>query len=246
MFHCHHTTRPPGCSSSAFKPAGQARDLIADAGLGKTTVLRRVLAEARSPRRRCILASCPREADLLPALLAERLGERLGREPSRLACWRAIERALRLSSILGCHVVIGVEDCQNATPAVRRDIDALMGLGTGSNARLTLIQTGRTSMTSSANRTGRWSLAIGLDSLTRSEAQRYLTAKLAGAGGDDSVFTPRAVTRLHCSTAGVPRAIDRVAARCLMVGADRGFAEIPPELVDEVGTGEIGSPWHTG
>ncbi len=120
--------------SECVRSGGRGAELVAEAGLGKTTLLRRVFAEVRSPRRRCILMSCPREADLLPGLLAERLGERLGREPGRLACWRAVERALRLMSILGTHIVIGFDDCQNATPTVRRDIAVLTGLGTGCRA----------------------------------------------------------------------------------------------------------------
>jgi type II secretory pathway predicted ATPase ExeA len=215
--------------------AGQrCAELIAEAGLGKTIVLRRVLAEGRGPRRRCILVSCPRQGDLLPALLAEHLGERVGREPGRLACWRAIERALRLTSIVGCHVVVGVDDCQNASRAVRRDIEALASLGTAFNTRLTIIQAGRPSVTPNANRAHPWSLAIGLDSLTRSETQHYLTTKLAAGGCDQPVFTPRAVTRLHSSTAGVPRSIDQLAVRCLRAGASQRIAVIPHELVDAV------------
>ncbi len=227
-----------------IRSGGRGAELIAEAGLGKTTVLRRVFAEVRSPRRRCILMSCPREADLLPGLLAEHLGERLGREPGRLACWRAVERALRLMSILGNHIVIGFDDCQNATPAVRRDIAVLTGLGTGFHARLTIIQAGRPRVMPYANRTRPWSLAIRLDSLTRSDAERYLAAKLAAAGCNEPLFTPRAITRLHCSTAGVPRAIDQLATCCLMVGAAHGIAAIPPDLVDAVESGTPGLTSH--
>jgi type II secretory pathway predicted ATPase ExeA len=208
--------------------------LTAEAGLGKTTVLRRVLAEARNPRRRCVLVSCPREGGLLPGLLAERLGERVGREPGRLACWRAIERALRLTSIVGYHVVIGIDDCQNASPAVRRDIEAVASLESGMSMRLTIIQAGRPIASARARARLAPGVALGLDSLTRSEAERYLTTKLAGAGCNEPVFTPRAVTRLHCSSAGVPAAIDQLAARCLMLGAVRRIEAIPHELVDAV------------
>ncbi len=73
----------------------------------------------------------------------------------------------------------------------------------------------------------------------------YLAAKLAAAGCNEPVFTPRAITRLHCSTAGVPRAIDQLAACCLMVGAAQGIAAIPPELVDAVESGTPGLTSHT-
>lgn len=206
--------------------------LTADSGLGKSTVLRRVLAETRSGRRRCVLMSCPREGDLLLGGLADRLGQRLGREPSRLTCWRAIERSFRLASIQGIHVVIGIDDCESASSGVRRDIDSLANLWTGSSTRLTIIQAGRPSQALRVDSAQPSTLAIGLESLTRSEAERYLVTKLSGAGCDDPVFTPRAVTRLHCLCAGVPRGIEQLATRCLMAGAMHGLEAIPPELVD--------------
>ena len=49
-------------------------------------------------------------------------------------------------------------------------------------------------------------LAIGLESQTRSQTEVFLTTKLTAAGRDLPVFTLRAITRLHCLSAGVPRA----------------------------------------
>jgi type II secretory pathway predicted ATPase ExeA len=227
--------------------AGQRAALLtAEAGLGKTTVLRQALAGARSPWRRCVLVSCPRQGGVLPGLLAERLGERVGREPGPLASWRAIERALRLTSIVGYHVVIGIDDCQNASPAVRRDIEAVASLESGMSMRLTIIQAGRPIASARVRARLAPAVALGLDSLTRSEAERYLTTKLAGAGCNEPVFTPRAVTRLHCSSAGVPAAIDQLAARCLMIGAVRRMDAIPPELVDAVEAETQRVVWSSG
>lgn len=77
-------------------------------------------------------------------------------------------------------------------------------------------------------------MAIGLESLTRSQAESYLAAKLAGAGCRENLFTARAITRLHCLCAGVPRGLQQLATRCLMAGASRGLEVIPPELVDRL------------
>ena len=203
--------------------------LTAGAGLGKSTVLRRAFAETQSPRRRFVLASCPRDGTVLFAHLAERFAERVGREPSRLASWRALERAIRLASIQGTHVILGIDDCQLADSDGRRDLEALTRMGSGQNTRLTVIQCGRRTR---GNRDDRWAVAIGLESLTRSEADAFLATKLAGAGCRQSPFTPRAVTRLHCLGAGVPRRLQQLATRCLMVGASRGLLVIRPELVD--------------
>lgn len=215
--------------------------LTADAGLGKSAVLRRAFAEMQSPRRRFAVVSCPRDGTLLFARLADRLAERVGREPSRLGSWRALERAIRVASIQGIQVVLGIDDCQSAGPDLRRDIHSLAGMGTGTNAMLTVIQVGQRGRASRDERADRWTLAIGLESLTRSEAEHYLATKLAGAGCNDQIFTARAITRLHSHSAGVPRALQQLATLCLMAGAVRGLEVISPEMVDGVAE-EFGGP----
>ena len=212
--------------------AGRSAFLTGDAGLGKSTVLRKVLAQVRGPRVRCVSLRCPRESTLLLAALAERLGHRVGREPSPLECWRAIERSFRLASIQGTQVVIGIDDGENASGQVLREIESLASVGAGLNMRLTIIRAGRPAQGRQVDPASRWSPAIGLESLTRSEAERYLIGKLADAGCNAPVFTPRAVTRLHCLTTGVPRGIDHLATACLIVAAARGLEAIPPDLVD--------------
>ena len=132
MSRCPRTTRPSRGWSTAIESAERRAFLTADAGLGKSTVLRRVLDEARQPAAAIRARELPARGRLCClAVLAERLAERVGREPSRLACWRAIERAIRLASIQGIHVVIGIDDCETASAPVRRDIESLASLATG-------------------------------------------------------------------------------------------------------------------
>ena len=88
---------------------------------------------------------------------------------------------------------------------------------------------------------GPWGLAIRLQPLTRSEAERFLTAKLAAAGRDEPAFTPRAITRLHALSAGVPRGLDRLASLALMAGAVRRLEMIPAEVVEGVARECVGA-----
>lgn len=102
------------------RAAERSAFLTGDAGLGKSTVLHKVLAEIRGPRVRCISLCCPREGTLLLAVLADRLGNSVGREPSRLVCWRGIERSFRLAFVQGTQVVIGIDDAENARGSAAR------------------------------------------------------------------------------------------------------------------------------
>jgi MSHA biogenesis protein MshM len=207
--------------------------LGAPAGLGKTAVMRRVFADVHSPGRRLASVSCPRDGTLLLTLLAERLGQRVGGEPSRIAAWRALERALRLASLQRYQVIVIIDDCDDQLDAmVRRDLDFLPQLGSITSAALTILQLERTDGEPQSVGGGGWSPTIGLERLTRSQSETYLTTKLKWAGSTDLIFTPRALTRIHALSAGIPRGLEQLASMCLMGGAVRGLEVINPELVD--------------
>jgi MSHA biogenesis protein MshM len=205
------------------------------AGLGKTIVLQRAISETLSPRRRFATVSCTGEGPLLLAQIVERLGARIDREPSRLGVWRSLERALRVSSLLGFQIVLAIDDCSRLTTnAARRDLDSLVHLGATASADLTIIQLERAEGHHESQTSGSWILAITLKPLTRSQAESYLTAKLARAGCTERIFTSRAVTRLHALSGGVPRKLQELAMLCLLAGAARGLEVVPPDLVDGV------------
>jgi type II secretory pathway predicted ATPase ExeA len=213
-------------------------------GLGKTVVMRKARAETHSLRRRFVSVSCPHDGTLLFALLAERLDQRVGREPSRLGAWRALERGVRLASLQSIQIVIAVDDCDDKVDAVaRRDLESLAHLGSTANAGLTIIQLEQTAGEPEIAARGAWSLAIGLEPLTRSQVETYLTTKLGRAGSAERIFTPRAITRLQALSLGVPRGLEQLASLCLIAGAIRGLEVIHADLVDAVGP-ECWPPSH--
>jgi type II secretory pathway predicted ATPase ExeA len=207
----------------------------APAGLGKTTVLRKAIAETRNPRRRFALISCPPDGTLLFTMLAERLGNRLGRESDRLKIWRALDRSIRAAALQGTHLVIVIDDChQLTTDAARRDLDRLAHLGSNTSADLTIVQVTRPDPDHPFDVNDSWSLAVGLASLTRSQVECYLATKLGAVGCNEPIFTPRAITRLQAISQGVPRGIEQIASLSLMAGAVRGLEVVPPEVIDGV------------
>jgi hypothetical protein len=209
--------------------------LTAAAGMGKSTVLRKALVETQSTRRRFARVPCPWQGGHLFTLLAERLGERVGREPGGTGSWRALERVIRISALEGVHVVIAVDDCDDAgSKELRRELDSLVRFGSTSGTKPTIIEVGGTDQHCQIDPGIAWGLVVGLEPLTRSEAERYLRTKLVAAGCIGPVFTPRAITRLHCLSRGVPRGLEQLASLSLSAGAVRGLEMILPDLVDGV------------
>jgi type II secretory pathway predicted ATPase ExeA len=215
---------------------GQRRAIFrAEAGLGKTTVLKRAIAETRSPQRRAVLVRPTCGGLTLPGLIAGRLGHPVGRESSPEAAWRAMIRALRIASLQGFQVILAIDgSIEDSVSTMMHDLNALAHAGSDPDAGLTIIQVGRPLSGPLPESEEGWSLAIALQRLTRSQVDDYLAAKLAAAGCSDRVFTPRAVTRLHGLSGGVPRGLEQLSTMSLLAGAVRGLEVIPPDVVDGV------------
>ncbi len=102
-----------------------------------------------------------------------------------------------------------------------------------------MIRVGRGPFDSMAEAMGSWSLAIGLERLTRSQAETYLETKIEAAGCRERIFTPRAVTRLQSWSGGVPVSLEQLAVWTLMAGAAQGLEVVSPDLVDGVASQSV-------
>ncbi len=195
--------------------------LWAEAGLGKSRVLERLISAARDPRRKFVAITCLADSQPLVVRLAELLGSR--GTTDRFKAWISVERALRAAALARAHFVFVIDDFHRLEAAAdRADLENLSTL----NSAVTIIEAGHGRVPD-----GKQSL-IGLERLTRSEADSYLRQKLDAVGCRDTIFTPRAVTRLHGLSEGVPRALERLATHSLMAGADRGIEVVTADVVD--------------
>jgi MSHA biogenesis protein MshM len=220
--------------------SGRRRAVLrADAGLGKSVVLARVLAEARGPARRAVLRSCAAAGDGagLLASLAEGLGRRVPAGSTRGMSWKALEEAVRLCRWQRLGVILAVDDCQYLVePADQFDLERLVHLDSHPETRLTVLLVYR----AEEEEGGRghiaapWELKIGLPALTRGDTEVYLRQKLAAAGRDEPTFTPRAIVRIHAASAGIPRGLDRLASLALMAAALHGREIVTPDVVEDV------------
>jgi general secretion pathway protein A len=207
----------------------------AEAGLGKTTVVRRAISETRSPRRRMVLMRLPVDRSLLVTQVAERLGQPVGRDLSRTGSWRALERAVRVAALEGFQIVVALDGAEDPfLDDAQHELRALAHLGFPEDVQLTVIVVVRMLRDPQEVVTPSWNFAIGLERLTRSQAEDYLTAKLAAAGCPEHLFTPHAITRLHGLSRGVPRGLERLATLTLQAGALHGHEVITPDVVDRV------------
>lgn len=215
----------------AIEAGDRSAVLDAGPGLGKTVVLRETLARTRHPGRRIALVSGPPDGLALWQALATALGMAVS---DRGGAWSALRDALRLCRLRGQGVVLAIDDAHLlADRPVVDHLDHLAHLDPHPSARVTILRVGRPPDGDLAAEGG-WGLRVGLGPLTRSEAERYLLARLSAAGRTEPTFTPRAVSALHALSGGVPKGLDRLASLALMAGALRGLEVVGPEVIGDV------------
>jgi type II secretory pathway predicted ATPase ExeA len=213
---------------------------FAEAGLGKTTVVRKALAETRDPRRRTILVHTPSDGQELLSLLADGLGAGFDRGARCHGAWRGLARSMRSASLEGTQVVFVVDGWDEAMDCTTmRDLSAILEIGSRGGTPTSMIRVGRGPFDSMAEAMGSWSLTIDLERLTRSQAETYLETKLEAAGCRERIFTPRAVTRLQSWSGGVPGSLEQLAVWTLMAGAAQGLEVVSPDLVDVVASRSV-------
>jgi type II secretory pathway predicted ATPase ExeA len=215
--------------------------LTAAEGLGKSAVLAQALAEARRADRRIARADAAIDAPSLWRELADRLDGRPSSpvNDDRAASWLRLERAARVCALQGRRVVLAVDGCEAFDSASRSDLERLARI-----AGATAILAWRDDPDDEAPaKPGPWTLAIGLAPLTFSEAQEFLTGKLAAAGCGDALFTRRAAVRLHAASRGVPRGLARLASTAMAAAAARGLEAVSSEVVEGV-SGECRVPFE--
>jgi type II secretory pathway predicted ATPase ExeA len=201
--------------------------LSGESGLGKSTILDRLRRRSQVPGRRLALVPDPIDGEDLASSLATTLGMPGG--------WKALQAAIRVQTWQQFQLVVMVDECRDLlNGAGASDLKRLSGLGEAGGSRITLILATSDEPTVRDRPEFRDAPPARLKRLTRSDAATYLTEKLRAAGRRDEAFTPRALTRIHAASEGIPRTLDRLASLSLMAGAIHRLELISPDLVDEV------------
>jgi type II secretory pathway predicted ATPase ExeA len=205
-------------------------------GVGKSRVLAQALHETRAPLRRVSMVNSPMDRADLFAGLARGLGIRQVQHSTGLADgWHLLQRGIRVFAHQRFQAVLVVENAHFLVESGKNgDLERLVHLGEFADGVVTVLLVTSGEVTPENLVSGLRTLCIRLKPLTRSEAGTYLAAKLAATGCDGNLFSPRAVTRLHALSGGIPSGLDRLATLAMMAGASTGMESISAEVVDAV------------
>lgn len=228
--------------------------LTGDIGTGKTTLCRTLLEQFDQTTFTALILNpfLSVEELLREVLLSFGVVSRDALKSGRLATASKHEliRTLHdfLLSLVPLHgsAVLIIDEAQHLSTNVLEEIRILSNLETNDQKLLQIVLVGQLNLLDLLHKTElrqldqRISIRCSLKALTREEVEAYVTHRLWVARGSTSVsFTPKAFDLVHGISGGVPRMINLLCDRALMVACESQTSRITEEQVVQ-SAGQIG------
>jgi general secretion pathway protein A len=219
--------------------AGGFVQLTGEVGTGKTTTIRRLLAELPSHADVALILNPRVTPEEFLHAICDELHVQLP-DAARGSIKATVDELNAF--LLGAHargrrVVLIVDEAQQLSADVLEQVRLLTNLETSTQKLLQIILVGQPELREVLARNDLRQLAqritgrYHLDPLTRQEGAAYVRHRLKVAGATGEIFTPRALSELHRLAAGVPRLINVIADRALLGAYTREQHRVTPALV---------------
>ncbi len=208
-----------------------------EVGTGKTTLVRALLAETRNDN---IAVGYIFNPVLSPTELLQTINAELGipsRTTSKKQLIDALNRFLLAQKADGGRAVIIVDEAQNLDPEVLEQLRLLSNLETETEKLLQIILLGQPELRELLDRpdlrqlSQRVAIRWQLDPLDRHETRKYVQHRIRVAGGDEKLFDTRALDLLHDHSGGIPRLVNILAHRSMLVAFTNGRPSIGADEV---------------
>ncbi|MFB3916888.1 MAG: TonB family protein [Terriglobales bacterium] len=215
--------------------------LVAEPGMGKTTLLFHVLEKLRDTARTAFVfqTQCTPQ-ELLQYVLSEL--EILVPQENAVALHEHFRDALLLESRAGRRVVIVIDEAHNLSPSALETVRLLSNFETPESKLLHIILSGQPKLARMlaseelSQLLQRIAIFCELKPLNSEETRAYIDHRMQTAGyHGDPIFTSDALAQIAKFSGGVPREINRICFNALSLGCALQKPRISAELVDEVG-----------
>ena len=214
--------------------------LVAEPGMGKTTLLNKLMEELSESARVVFLfqTQCS-SRELLCFILNELEVDHAGMDV--VAMHRALNQALLEEMLRGRRFVLIVDEAQNLQEPVLETIRLLSDFETTHSKLIQIVLAGQPQIAetlmapSLVQLRQRIAALANLKSLTPSETAAYIEHRLRAAGWSDKlIFSSDALDQIAESSGGVPRSINNLCFNALLEGFHRGLEVVDADIVKEV------------
>jgi TonB family protein len=213
--------------------------LIAEPGMGKTTLLFHLLERLRGSARTAFLFQTQCDSrELLRYLLAD-LEIDTG-EKNLAWMHEQLKRVLIGAASAGKRFVVFIDEAQNLSDSALETVRLLSNFETPRSKLMQIVLAGQPQLADKLTRPElhqlcqRISILSRLGPLTRTETSAYIDHRLHTAGyNGDHLFTPEALVMIAAWSEGVPRKINNLCFSALTLGYALGQKEIDSSVVRE-------------
>ncbi len=214
--------------------------LIGEAGTGKTTLLRRLLAELGPDVRSVLILNPAVEFDELLVFILTDLGHPPAPGTPKLQLLQALNAELLDTLARGGNVVVLIDEAQDLSIPVLEELRLLSNLETAKEKILQFVLAGQPELDAMLARPElrqlrqRIAVPARLRPLARGEVAAYVAARIAAAGGDArGLFSRPALRQLYRFSRGVPRLVNVAADSALVTAYAAGTRVIDGKLMRE-------------
>jgi type II secretory pathway predicted ATPase ExeA len=214
--------------------------LVAEPGMGKTTLLNRLMEELHETARTVFLfqTQC-NSRELLRYLLSE-----LGVESEVMdvvSMHRALNDILFQEMLNGRRFVLIIDEAQNLDASTLETIRLLSDFETSHAKLIQIVLAGQPQLIETLLRPNlsqlrqRIAILTNLEPLCASETSQYIEHRLRAAGSPTgAIFTPEAVALIAARSQGIPRSINNLCFNALQMGYSEGCDTIEARIVQAV------------
>ena len=215
--------------------------LIGEKGTGKTTLVRKLMAELDDSARCFFFSEARLTVQQLYDFVDNVLGLKSGDGDDGPAKLQALDRYLRAPGGKAKTTVFLIDEAQNATPDALEALAQLLSAEGPGETSLQIVLAGQPALESWLLATKSWRLKRGLsrpsrlEPLTADEAPAYLDHRLAIAGNDrENVFTGEAARLIAAHACGIPRMINLFADKAMAAAQRNGKLQVSALLIETV------------
>jgi N-acetylmuramoyl-L-alanine amidase len=212
--------------------------LIAEPGMGKTTLLYQMLEGMRDKARAAYLfqTQC-NSREFFQYLLSELGVESTGM--GLVAMHNKLNEMLFAEMLAGRRFVLIVDEAQNLDDDVLETIRLLSNFETSNTKLLQIILAGQPQLAEKLNHPRlaqllqRLTVVQHLEPLSPEESAAYIRHRMKiGGNAEDEIFDQNALARISALSRGVPRTINRICYNALLEAHAQGVRKVTPEIVE--------------
>jgi general secretion pathway protein A len=214
--------------------------LIAPPGMGKTTILFKLLKHFRTSARTVFMFHTQCTSREFMRMLLSELGCENDKDADLATILEQFNSALLQEYKAGRRVIIVVDEAQNLEPAVLETVRLLSDFETPQAKLLQIVLAGQPELADKLAKPSlqqlrqRISVLCSLKKLSETEVDAYIEHRLKTAGHPGSLFTPEAIKAIAKLSDGIPRNINNLCANSLSLGCALQIKTITAENIAEV------------